>query len=134
MDATYGQTYKFTGMDEKTRHINPSIFQKIMKWFADTAEFYMEKTRIQTTFGKLYENGDDYIGPHSDDEPRISKKFSNLQFLVWSSTGFCNKSKVNTFRKVFKMPNNSLIIMGEMQKYYKHSVPKRSVKKLQKLE
>ena len=31
------------------------------------------------------------------------------------------------------MPNNSLIIMGgEMQKYYKHSVPKRSVKKVAK--
>jgi len=68
-----------------------------------------------------------------DDEPGLVKNSAIYSFSFGQARDFVVKSKDKTFRKVFKMVDNSLIIMGgEMQKYYKHSVPKRSVKKCAK--
>ena len=133
--TTYGQTYKFNGMDEEAQDITTHpYFKKIMKWVrGHSGILYGKRQAYRQLLVNWYGNGDDYIGPHSDDEPGLVKNSAIYSFSFGQARDFVVKSKDGEFRKVFKMTNNSLIIMGgEMQKYYKHSVPKRSVKKCAK--
>lgn len=77
-----------------------------------------------------YQDGDHYIGPHSDDESQLVKNSAIYSFSFGQTRDFVIKSKELDYKMVLELTNNSLIIMGgEIQKYYTHQVPKRSIKK-----
>ena len=102
-----------------------------------------------------YKDGSDYMGPHSDDERQLVPKAAIYSFNFGARRDFvisgrkgrvannfgsshANNNSVESalmkretsdtkpYRKVIPLENNSMLIMGgEMQKYYKHAVPKR---------
>ena len=128
--ATFGQTYKFKGMEEDAIEITHPYLKKIMKWVRGHSEIlYGERQNYRQLLVNWYGNGDDYIGAHTDAEPMLKENSAIYSFSFGQERDFVIKSKDKTYRKVIKMLHNSVIIMGgEMQKYYKHSVPKRTTK------
>jgi alkylated DNA repair dioxygenase AlkB len=80
-----------------------------------------------------YQDGNHYIGPHADSEASLIKESPIYSFSFGQDRDFVIKSKDKTHRQVIHMNDGSLIIMGgEMQKYYKHSVPVRALSKCPK--
>lgn len=91
-----------------------------------------------------YSDGSDYIGPHSDSEKDLiysNSKFKNTNckegVVVWSLTLYETEQIEN--KRIFRVKKKSggksridihldqkfvLIMGGDMQKYYTHSVPK----------
>lgn len=119
----YGQDYYYSGKLHKALPIELQFMKDLLLW-------------VQTHSGQPYTsilinwygNGQHYIGPHSDNESQLVPDSSIYSFSFGQKRDFVIKSKDKTFRKVIPMPSNSLMIMGkQMQKYYKHEVPKRAL-------
>ena len=129
---SYGQTYNFNGMTTEAEPIKHPYMKKLIQWVRDFSINISngEKLNYQQLLINWYGNGDDYIGPHSDSEKQIVPNSPIFSFSFGQERDFVIKSKDKSYRKVIKMRHNSLIIMGgDMQKYYKHSVPKRAKSK-----
>lgn len=75
-----------------------------------------------------YDDGNHYIGKHSDDEKQIVPGSNIYSFSFGSSNRiFRIRDKYNKLRPFIdlEMPHGTLIIMGgDMQKGYTHEVPK----------
>lgn len=77
-----------------------------------------------------YPDGQHYIGAHSDKEKSLVPNAPIYSFSFGQERDFVINSKDKSFRHVINMTHNSLIIMGgDMQTHYKHSVPKRALSK-----
>jgi len=71
----------------------------------------------------LYRDGKDSISAHSDDE----KKLGNQPIIASLSFGASRKFKIEGLEESYELVLNSgslLIMGGNMQRYYKHSIPK----------
>jgi len=72
-----------------------------------------------------YENGNDYISPHSDDERSIIKDSPIVCFNFGASRKFNLTEKDNKKNKLdLVLNNNTFILMGgKTQTYFKHEIP-----------
>lgn len=121
----FGDSYYFSGVSHESKpieHAHPFL-QQLMKWVCE----HSGKSYSQMLVN-YYENGKThYISAHSDDESQLVPGSDIYSFSFGETRDFvvtCKNDK--QFRLVIPMYNNSLIIMkGEMQKFYKHAVPKR---------
>lgn len=131
---TYGQTYKFVGHEKEAQPIEHPYLKKIKKWVRNHSKVMTgKKQKYRQILVNWYENGGDYIGFHTDNEKKLKDNSAIYSFSFGQERDFIVKSMDKTYKQKFSMPNNSLIIMGgEMQKYYKHSVPKRALSKCSK--
>jgi alkylated DNA repair dioxygenase AlkB len=135
---SFGKSYHFTGMNHKARSLdlndysNPDEKEAIQYLLSllDWVKKHSGKEYNQVLIN-WYKDGNHYIGPHSDDESQLVPNSSIYSFSFGQTRDFIVKSKTDSsFKEVFEMKNNSLIIMGgEMQKRYKHEVPKRTPSK-----
>lgn len=128
----YGQDYFYSGIIHKAKPITIPFFQTLLN-FVNFHSLYFKFRKSNEEFKQIlvnwYESGDHYIGPHSDSESQLVKNSPIYSFSFGNERDFVVKSKNNNERYVFKMNNCSLLIMGgEMQKFYNHSVPKRKIK------
>jgi alkylated DNA repair dioxygenase AlkB len=126
--AVFGPSYKFNGMTDAPLPLDHPYLLSLLAW-------------VQRHSGKPYEgmlinwykSGLDYVGPHSDDEKEIVPGEPIYSFSFGQARDFVIRSKKpmetgGYYRKVISMTDNSLIIMGgEMQQHFKHSVPKRAL-------
>ena len=130
---SFGETYFFNGMNQETKPIEHPYLCKLMEWVKKHQVYFFRSGKSQNYQQLLinwYGNGDDYIGAHSDSETQIVQNSPIYSFSFGQERDFVIKSNDKTYRNVIKMKHNTLIIMGgEMQKYYKHSVPKRAKSK-----
>lgn len=136
---SYGEAYDFSGMKHSALPLPGGYLTCLLGWVReDSGEKYNQ------ILVNWYSDGSHYIGKHADDESQLVKdsaiysfayeekintaehpKYRPREFVVESYSPLKNIPK---YRRVFPMPNNSLLIMGgEMQKHYKHSVPKRAL-------
>ncbi len=123
-------TYKFSGITLPTESVIHPLVQKCLDWvhtnFSDFKTFY------NGALVNFYENGDDYIGPHSDDEKDLIKDLPIFSFSFGSTRTFRVKVKNNNediwiSQLNLNVFNGSVIAMcGEMQTEFKHEVPKQS--------
>lgn len=95
------------GLFDWVKTINPDINQCLINW---------------------YQDGNHYIGPHSDDETQLVPGSDIFSFSYGAERQFHihpkNGPSTGAIHKI-PMPHNSLLIMrGKMQRNYKHSVPK----------
>ena len=125
---SYGESYYYTGINHPAKEINhPAkeinhpFLDKLLKWVRnDSGKNY---TQMLINW---YVDGNHYIGPHSDDTRQLEPNSAIYSFSFGQTRDFVIQSKDKTFRKVIPVKNNMILVMGgEMQKYYKHSVPKR---------
>lgn len=120
----YGADYKFSGKFHEGLPIDHFYMKKIMEFVKKDSGIEYNQLLIN-----WYADGTDYIGLHSDDEPQIVKDSNIYSFSFGQEREFVIKAKHGDFKKVFIMKHNTVIIMGgKMQQYYKHTVPKRTVK------
>lgn len=118
---SYGKDYYFTGMVHKSLPISHEYIYKLL----DFIKTHSGKEYNQVLIN-WYEDGRHYIGKHSDDEKQLVPNSDIYSFSFGQERDFVINSKQTDYKKTISLPNNSLVIMcGEMQKYYYHSVPKR---------
>jgi len=119
----YGKnSYNYSGVDHKVFPLENEILIKLLDWVKkDSGEDY------EDILVNWYENGKHYIGPHSDDEKSLVHGSAIYSFSFGASRRFVVTSKKNQpyyYEEVFPVRNNTLLIMkGDMQKHFKHSVP-----------
>jgi alkylated DNA repair dioxygenase AlkB len=144
--------YRFSGVDHIARPI-PSD-DTILKPYMDYANSLNPDMKFNMCFMNFYEDGSDYIGPHSDDEKQLFKgkndRVSILSISIGAERKFVlhpkkKKKKTTTkkknekkskeienerFKKEFVLTNGSVILMdGKCQSTHKHSIPKIQNKK-----
>lgn len=123
--VSYGKDYYYSGVLHKALPIEHPYFKKLLDWVCgDSGENY------QQMLINWYQNENHYIGPHSDDEKQLVNNSNIYSFSFGQSRQFVITSKKDkSFKKIVPLNNNTLVVMcGEMQKHYKHSVPKEKYK------
>ena len=122
--ARNGEQYGYSGKKMKTRRFTPlinSICQQIETFTGES---------FNSVLVNLYRDGQDSNGWHSDDE----KELGPTPFIASLSLGETReiqfKHKNSGERCVYPLENGSLMLMsGEIQKYWKHQIPKTKRKK-----
>lgn len=132
---SYGKSYTFSGIKHEAIPIPDHAFIQLLKVFYETNTGYSGNEILIN----WYENGDHYIGKHSDDEkelvtgsPIYSWTFygaisdnSEIKEVQYKRKFVISSKKDKSFKLEIPLEDNELIVMaGEMQKYYKHEVPK----------
>lgn len=124
-NQSYGKSYKFSGID----HPALPIENPFMKSLLDFVRFHSGEKYNQILVN-WYADGSDTIGFHSDDEKSMVKNSPIYSFSFGQGRDFVIKSIKGEEKYTLFLENNSLVIMGgEMQSHYKHSVPKRALSK-----
>ncbi len=120
---TYGHGYKFSNEEHKAEELTDPFLIKLLE-YTNKAENY--KFKYNGELVNWYRDGNDYIGEHSDNEKDLVQGAPIYSFSFGATRDFIIKSKKDDQKIVLPLEDNTLLIMGgETQKYYKHSVPKR---------
>jgi alkylated DNA repair dioxygenase AlkB len=118
---SFGKTYKFTGTDHKSVPIDNEFLKKLLKWVNEDSGCEYNQILIN-----WYKDGNHYIGAHSDSTAQLVPNSSIYSFSFGAKRDFIIESKDKKYKERVVVEHNSLLIMeGEMQKWYKHSVPKQ---------
>ena len=107
----YGASYAFSGQQNTADPNVPELLRRFLKFGNSVLLNY-------------YEDGEDYIGYHSDNERQLVKNQRVYCFSYGAVRKF--KFKHNETKAVLDLvlPNNSFLIMKEKtQNLYKHSLP-----------
>ena len=118
----YGHSYNFSNKKHPSFKI-----PEILKPFIDYVNICEEDYTYNGILVNWYENGENYIGPHSDNEKELNFGAPIYCFSLGAERKFVVKNKNKNINEKYEyiLKNNSLLIMGgECQKYYKHSLPK----------
>jgi len=121
---SYGKSYKYSGTTNVALPITEPYFQKLLNWVCEDSGLPYQQILVN-----WYQDGQHYIGAHSDDEKQLVPNSGIYSFSFGQERIFRvrNKKTKKIFRD-FPVTDNSLLVMGgEMQKYYTHEVPKRAI-------
>lgn len=121
---TLGKSYQFNGSvtsDEPFNEVLTCVAERITRYF----EVGMDGELPNSCLVNWYEDGDEYIGYHSDNERNLVP--NKPIFIVSLGAERCIKMKNKKTNEVvdFILENGSLFVMGgDTQKTHKHSIPK----------
>ena len=128
---SFGKDYNFTGMNHKASKLEHPYLIKLLKFVNDRSDLEYNQVLIN-----WYNDGQHYIGAHSDDERQLVKNSAIYSFSFGQERDFVIKNKSykvtdpNKVRIVIPLTNNSCVVMGgKMQKHFTHEVPKRAPSK-----
>lgn len=122
----YGKNYFFSGNTAIAKPITEQL-KKYLNW-ANMNEIKNGRNGgLNGILVNWYQDGEHYIGWHSDDESQLDKKAPIYTISLGSTRTFRIREKKNTKNTTdYELENNSFLIMGgEFQKYYQHQLPKR---------
>tara|TARA_B100000900_G_scaffold404496_1_gene412932 strand:+ start:436 stop:1011 length:576 start_codon:yes stop_codon:yes gene_type:complete len=126
--AKNGQEYGYSGKRMKTRDFTPllnSICHKIENFTGE---------EFNSVLVNLYRDGQDSNGWHSDDEKELGPTPYIASLSLGETRDIQFKHKNSGERRVCPLENGSLMLMsGEIQKYWKHQIPKTKLKKEERL-
>ena len=106
--AIFGENYKFAGQENGSSPVPDEL-----------REYLAYGNSILINW---YENGEKYIGYHSDNEKGLSKCVYGFSYGAERKFKFMEKATKEV--TTLMLPNNSLLIMKDnTQKLYKHSLP-----------
>jgi alkylated DNA repair dioxygenase AlkB len=86
----------------------------------------ISKTTFNSALVNLYETGTNVVGWHSDDESEIGSKIASVSFGAERDFLLRNKFDHKNKRKIILENRSLLLIEGETQKNWDHSLPKRT--------
>lgn len=119
-EQSYGRSYFYAGMDHKARPVPHAHLARLLKWVQEHSGKEYNQLLVN-----WYADGKDYIGPHSDNERQLVPASSIYSFSFGAERRFVVRAKHQKEKYIISMPNNSLLVMkGDMQTHYTHSVPK----------
>ena len=130
---SYGRNYSFSKTEHKALALTYPYLLRLMEWSSHNCKTKLSfDANYDGCLVNWYENGDHYIGPHSDSESDLVPNSPIYSFSFGQERTFrvTKKEKESFEFETFdiEMKNNSLLVMGgEMQKHFKHAVPKRSI-------
>ncbi len=117
--ADKGISYKYSNIDHEPFPW-PRFLQNIRE--SVTQECH---TPFNGLLLNYYENGRDYMGWHSDDEPELGPNPTICSLSLGASRRFLLRNKKDRTKKEYLLHNGSLLIMkGECQKNWQHALPK----------
>ncbi len=118
--------YYFSGKMFKA-NILPDIMNNIVSKLQSLV-IYDNKTLLNGCLLNWYQNGEHYIGPHSDSEVNLIKESPILTLSLGASRTFrltAKKKFNNNFSKDIIINNEDLLIMmGKTQETHTHMIPK----------
>ena len=113
-------TYRYSGI----KKLASGWTKALLELKGKVEEFCGEKFNFALC--NLYRNGEDYIGPHSDDTRDLASGSSIVSISLGAERDFLLKSKKDKSSHTVSLPHGSMIVMRTgAQELYKHSVPKR---------
>ena len=123
--APKGHTYTYAGKENEPLEMTQLLIdlgEHASEIIEQELDQYVE---FNSVFCNLYQNGDNYIGWHADDEPGLAS-----DIIASISLGATRDFKVrrNSDNKTwtYALADGDLAVMyGDCQEKYKHSVPKR---------
>lgn|SRR3989338_9872593 len=120
---TFGQDYYFSGQEHPSLPVTHPYLIRLREWVHHHSGLPYGQILIN-----WYRSGQDYIADHSDDEKSFVPGSAIYSFSFGAQRKFNIRSKkTRVIEQELSLKNNTLVIMcGEMQKYYKHGVPKSS--------
>jgi len=122
--ARNGEQYGYSGKKMKTYEFTElieAICEKIEKFTGET---------FNSVLVNLYRDGQDSNGWHSDDEKELGQSPFIASLSLGETRDIQFKHKNRKERKTYPLENGSLMLMyGEIQKYWKHQIPKTKRKK-----
>ncbi|MBW3695296.1 alpha-ketoglutarate-dependent dioxygenase AlkB [Vibrio sp. T187] len=87
-------------------------------------------TEFNSVLCNLYRDGNDSNGWHSDNEPELGAQPVIASISFGETRKFHLKHRVTKQKHTFELTSGSLLIMaGDTQKYWQHTVPKTKLKK-----
>ncbi|MGF1694424.1 alpha-ketoglutarate-dependent dioxygenase AlkB [Vibrio lamellibrachiae] len=90
--------------------------------------------RFNSVLANLYRDGSDSNGWHSDNEPELGSQPVIASISLGETRTFHLKHKQTKQKYTFDLNSGSLLIMaGEMQKYWLHTVPKTKKPKTERI-
>lgn len=119
--AWYAQeplTYKYSGM-VKTAHIFTPILLEIKNLVEQTTNMQFNAVLLN-----FYQNGEEYMGWHSDDEREMAENSSIASVSLGAPRRFQFKHKETAIKIETTLQNGSLLLMGPYtQQYWVHRLP-----------
>lgn len=118
----YGQDYHFSNENHTAEPIKDPFLLKLLHhvWMEE------KNTSANGILVNWYRDGNDYIGPHSDDEKTLIPGAPIYSFSFGAERDFVLKNKKTKECFVFKLKDNTVCIMGgDCQKEFTHTIPKR---------
>lgn len=123
----YLKPYKYSGVVHGAQPL-PSALEPLFSWAKEELE-----TEFNQGLINFYDDGNDYIGRHSDNEPEIVPCSSIFSCSFGATRTFRVRDKIT--RKIvhdLKLTDRTFIVMcGRMQMEYTHEVPKISGRRAQ---
>jgi alkylated DNA repair dioxygenase AlkB len=121
--------YTFSGLDHKCDQTLPAAILPLWQWAQDSK--YAEDGEFNQCLVNWYENGNNYIGAHSDDESQLVENSTIISISLGATRKFRIRSKddKNYRYDVDLESGTAAIMMDDMQKRYKHEIVKVSGKK-----
>jgi len=122
---SYLKDYTFSGITHKAEQL-PKQFQKFMDEIAIPLNPNYNMVHVN-----WYEDGTNYIGPHSDDEKEMIEDSDILSISLGATRTFrIREKKTKKIIKDLELKDGQYLIMGgEFQKHYTHEIVKINGKK-----
>ena len=120
LQAWYGdKSYTYSGLTMSAKPLT-----KPMQEMKSRCESVAEQT-FNSVFLNLYRNGQDSMGAHQDNEPELGKNPTIASLSLGATRRFTLKHIQTKQTHNINLTHGSLLVMaGEMQHYWKHSLPK----------
>lgn len=118
----YGKDYKFSGTNHEGKPIpRKGIVKRLLDWVNSR-----EDTEYNEVLINWYQDGRHYIGAHSDDERQL-RPGANIYTISYGATrDFILHPKFGGDNIIESLSDGDVLIMaGDCQREYKHSLPKR---------
>lgn len=118
--AWYGDhAYTYSGLTLSPRPWTPELLDLKARVEAAT------HARFNTVLLNLYRDGSDYMGWHRDDELELGKQPTIASVSLGASRRFLFRHPKRQLKREFLLDHGSLLVMaGETQTHWQHSVPK----------
>lgn len=120
LQAWYGdKPYTYSGLTMSSKPLT-----KPMQEMKSRCESVAEQA-FNSVFLNLYRNGQDSMGAHQDNEPELGKNPTIASLSLGATRRFTLKHIQTKQTHNINLTHGSLLVMaGEMQHYWKHSLPK----------
>ena len=122
----YGINYSFSGNTAIAQPITP-LLQQYIDW-ANRNEIKQGRPgELNGILVNWYQDGEHYIGWHSDSESQLDKKAPIYTISLGATRTFKIREKKNKKNITnYELENEDYLIMGgEFQQHYQHHLPKR---------
>lgn len=117
----FGLNYTYGCVFHEGKKIEDDYILRLRNWVRKHSKKNYEQLLIN-----WYLNGDDYISPHWDKNIKEGTEIYSFSFGQRRRFIITSRDKQNKFKLEIPLKNNTCVIMGgDMQKFYKHGVPKQ---------